>query len=289
MTTTDDSPGSLDPRLAHHTGHLARLVAVRADACLQAELPPGRTARDLAVLAVLAEGPLSQAQLGTLLRVNRTVMISVIDGIEAAGFARREHDPADRRRYALRLTDNGATALPNLYAAAERADRALTEPLRPEQHVQLAELLRRVIADLVKPLPSTLAALPCLLIDHVSQRLRARSELALLECGVKPRCVRMLTALDAAQPCTQERLASVMSLAPPTIVGALDELRANGLMLRERDPDDRRKHILRLSESGKVYLADALLAEQSAQQQLADSLGQQDTAELNTLLSSLVP
>ncbi|MDR0342905.1 MAG: MarR family transcriptional regulator [Nocardiopsaceae bacterium] len=288
MTTVAGPLGMLDPRLADHTGHLARLVAVRAEACLQASLPAGRGLRDLAVLAVLAESPSSQAQLGTLLHVNRTVMISVIDGIEAAGLVRRERDPADRRRYALRITEEGTAALPELNAAATRADRSLTAPLHHEQHRRLIGLLRRVVPGEAQALPGTLTSLAVFLIGQVSQQLRARSERALRGRGIKPRCVRMLVALDAAQPCTQERLARAMSLAPPTIVSALDELRADGLMLSARNPDDRREHVLRLSEDGKHYLADALLAERAAQHQLAEMLGTGETGELNALLTALL-
>jgi DNA-binding MarR family transcriptional regulator len=288
MTAIDDTRGMLDPRLADHTGHLARLVAVRAKACLQAAMPAGRGLRALGVLAVLAESPSSQAQLGTLLHINRTVMISVIDGIEAAGLVRRERDPADRRRYALRITEAGRAALPELTAAATRADQSLTAPLRHEQHGRLTELLQRILPGPAQPLPDTLTSLAVFQIARVSQQLRARSERALRERGLKPRCVRMLAALDVAQPCTQERLAHSMSLAPPTIVGALDELRADGLMLSARNPDDRRQHVLRLSEDGRNYLAAALRAERAAQHQLAEMLGTRETEELNALLTALL-
>jgi DNA-binding MarR family transcriptional regulator len=122
---SSSTTSTLDARLADHTGSLARLVAVRAEASLRAALPAGRSMRDLAVLAVLAEVPMSQAQLGTLLHVNRTVMISVIDDIEAAGYAQRQRDPADRRRYALQITDEGRAVLPRLRTAAGRAERNL--------------------------------------------------------------------------------------------------------------------------------------------------------------------
>lgn len=282
MTAIDDPLRALDPRLADHTSYLARAAVVRAESCLRAALPPGHTLRDLAVLTVLAVRPLSQSQLGTLLHVNRTVMISVIDGIEAAGYACRDRDPADRRRYALRITDEGRAALPRLHAAVTEAEGHLAAPRR------LNELLRRVVPDLVDMLPAELTARTAFLLEHVSQQLRARSEQALTGRGMKPRCVRMLVALDATQPCTQERLAGAMSVAAPTIVGALDELHVNGLIERNRNPSDRREHVLRLSTDGRRYLADALHAEDAEQEHLADRLGAEETEELNTLLAALV-
>jgi len=282
MTATDDPLSALDPRLADHTSYLAREAVVRAESCLRAALPPGHTLRDLAVLTVLAVHPLSQSQLGTLLHVNRTVMISVIDGIEAAGYACRDRDPTDRRRYALRITDEGRATLARLHAAATEAERHLAAPRR------LNELLSRVVPDLVDTLPAELTALTAFLLEHVSQQLRARSEQALTSRGMKPRCVRMLVALDATQPCTQERLAGAMSVAAPTIVGALDELHVNGLIERNRNPSDRREHVLRLSTDGRSYLSDALHAEDTEQEHLAGLLGAKETMELNTLLAAVV-
>jgi DNA-binding MarR family transcriptional regulator len=287
MTTTDDSRHVLDPRLAGHTGQLVRLASVRADTLVRAALPPGRTLRDLGILAVLADGPLSQAQLGTLLRVNRTVMISVIDGIEAADLLCRERDPADRRRYALRITDEGRAAVPRLHEAAMVADRELTSALDERQRGRLVTLLRSLVPDLVAPLPELIGTLPAFLLEQASQQLRTGSEQALTEQGIKPRCVRMLVALDAAQPCTQERLANAMSLAAPSIVAALDELRVNGLMLSDRNPSDRREQVLRLSGDGRRYLDDALRAEHAAQQRLAETIGSTEVDELNTLLSAV--
>jgi DNA-binding MarR family transcriptional regulator len=278
MTAIDD-PSALDPRLASHTSYLAREAFVRAESCLRGVLPAGHTLRDLAVLSVLAVRPLSQSQLGALLHVNRTVMVSVIDGIEAAGYACRDRDPADRRRYALRITSEGRAALPLLRTAALRC---------PAGPGRLTELLRRVVPDLVETLPAELTTLTAFLLEHVSQQLRARSEQALTSRGMKARCVRMLVALDAAAPCTQERLAARMSVTAPTIVGALDELHVNGLIERERNPEDRREHVLRLSPNGHRYLADALHAEDTAQEQLTGLLGTEETLELNSLLATLV-
>ena len=256
---------------------------MRADALLRTALPPERTLRDLGVLAVLADGPLSQAQVGALLHVNRTVMISVIDDIEAAGLVRRERDPADRRRYALRITDEGRAAVPHLHEAAITAERQLTASLNGAQRRRLGSLLRRLVPDL----PAPVAPLLGFLLDQATQQLRASSEQALTEQGIKPRCVRMLVALDAAQPCTQERLANAMSLAAPSIVAALDELRVNGLMLSDRNPSDRREQVLRLSGDGRRYLGDALRAEHAAQHRLAKTVGAAEIDELNTLLSKV--
>ena len=48
-------------------------------------------------------------------------MISVIDELEAAGLVRRQRDPQDRRRYALRITEAGVVALERMRESAGRA------------------------------------------------------------------------------------------------------------------------------------------------------------------------
>ena len=69
---------------------------------------------------------------------------------------------------------------------------------------------------------------------------------------------------------------------------AIDELHASGLISRDRNPADRREHLLRLTRDGHAYLAEALTAEDSAQHELAAVLGVAESAELNELLTLVV-
>ncbi|RMI46668.1 MarR family winged helix-turn-helix transcriptional regulator [Streptomyces triticirhizae] len=75
----------------------------------------------------------------------RSVMVGLCDGLEAAGLVRRERATGDRRAYAVTLTDAGVERL----AAAERGVPALLEnvlaPLTAEERAQLATLLGRLL------------------------------------------------------------------------------------------------------------------------------------------------
>jgi DNA-binding MarR family transcriptional regulator len=275
--------------MAGYTGYLARLAAQRATVAVQAVLPPGRTPRELAILCVLAEGPVSQARLGNLLEVNRTVMIAVIDELEAAGLVRRQRDPEDRRRYALRITDAGIGALKRMRESVGGAELTFTAAVGDAGARRLTQLLGMIVPELSGGVPSWLAAQSWFLLDHATGRLRRRRELAMRAIGLEPRCVGMLVALDSAQPCTQERLAERMGVTGPTIVSAVDELHSAGLIYRDRNPADRRAHVLRLTPGGEEYLAAALKAEDGAQRDLSTALGPAETAELNTLLMTVLP
>lgn len=285
---TDRAPGRLaESRLASYTGYLARLAAQRAASYIDPALQPGRSLRDFAVLCVLAEGPVSQARLGALLDVNRTVMIAVIDDLESTGLVRRERDATDRRRYALRITRSGTEALAYLRESAAAAEQAFTAALTPAGSRRLAELLRLIVPDLVGVLPELMTSQVFFLLDVTAARLRRRREQAMRDSGLEPRCVGMLVALDSAQPCTQERLAGKMGVTGPTIVPAVDELQSAGLIHRNRNPADRRAHVLRLTSEGEKYLTAALEAEDSTQSELAAFAGAARITELNALLTIL--
>jgi DNA-binding MarR family transcriptional regulator len=166
----------VEPRLASYTGYLAHLASLRAEQYTRAALPSGRDTRDLAVLSILAEAALSQAETGILLDVNRTVMISVIDRLEAAGLAYRERDPADRRRYALRITPDGKTALAGMQEAASRANRSLTAPLGGAGHRRLNEFLRLIAPQEPGALPESLTSQTGFLLDQGTPGRRPRQD-----------------------------------------------------------------------------------------------------------------
>jgi DNA-binding MarR family transcriptional regulator len=278
----------IEDRLANLTGYLAQLAAARAERLARADFPPGRDMRDLAVLSVLAEGPISQARLGDLVGVNRTVMITVVGRLEEAGLVLRARDPADRRRYALAVTPDGRTQLAVMLTAAREADSALLAPLSAAQRQRLENALLQLLPDLAGTLPASLTSLAGFLLGRASRLLRGQREDAMRGLGLEPRCVRMLVPLDSAQPCTQEQLARRMDVTSPTIVQSIDELHDSGLITRDRNPGDRREHVLQLTDDGRDYLTRALTAEDSAQDLLATRLGADEITHLNESLTLIV-
>jgi DNA-binding MarR family transcriptional regulator len=296
VTATDTSPAEpptgaaprIERRLADSTGYLAHLASLRAEQLARALLPPGRDTRDLAVLSVLAGGAVSQARLGDLLDVNRTVMITVIDRLERAGLVLRERDPADRRRYALRITPDGVSTLDAMLESARRADARLLAPLTPADQGRLNSALGQVAPEPAGRPPGALGELTGFLLGQAARRLRAQREQAMRELSLEPRCVRMLVPLDSAQPCTQEQLAARMGVTSPTIMPSVDELHDSGLITRDRNPGDRREHVLQLTSEGRAYLSRALTAEDGAQERLAAQLGPAETDRLNALLTLII-
>jgi DNA-binding MarR family transcriptional regulator len=284
----DQAPPAIEPSLAGYTGYLLVRAFLRAQACGVAAMPAGRHPRDLAILAALLErGPASQARLAELLKINRTIMVKVVDGLEEAGLVRRARDLTDRRRYALAVTGDGEAALARMRRAAAGGEAELAAGLTAAEHRRLNESLSRLVPDLTGVLPESITNRTGFLIAQAHYQLRERGGQALRSLGIEPRHFGMLTALAAAEPCSQQGLADRMGVSGPAVVQTIDELDRAALIVRDRNPMDRREHVLRLTDPGRILLAQARSTLDRIQQDVADLLGEPGAAELNALLSKL--
>lgn len=99
-------------------GYLLKHVLARlTEEQTKALAPYGLNGRDLAVLSAITAGePLSQLEVAHRLRVDRTSIGDLLDGLEERGFVERRRSPEDRRRNVVVLTEQGETT----FATAER-------------------------------------------------------------------------------------------------------------------------------------------------------------------------
>jgi len=105
--------GSAPPVLGTY-GRVAAWLSKRVEVALAAmdlTLPQYR------VLGILGEGAAAASGLADRLAVRRPSITALIDGLVARGLVDRRQEDTDRRRVALRLTDDGARIL----AEADRA------------------------------------------------------------------------------------------------------------------------------------------------------------------------
>lgn len=105
----------------------------------------GVSPRQMAVMRLLSlHQPLSQHELGGLLGIDRTSMVGLIDGLEKAGYVVRQCDPADRRAYALRLTEAGTAANTSIRDSMEQTQDRLLTPLTDGERGELIRMLGKL-------------------------------------------------------------------------------------------------------------------------------------------------
>lgn len=95
------------------------------------------------------------------------------------------------------------------------------------------------------------------LIEHLARVARRAYEAGhYVEAGcLRPRQLVALNLLHEHGPLSQQALGEALSLDPSNVVGLLNELEERGLITRQRDPADRRRHIVSLSPAGRDELA----------------------------------
>lgn len=71
---------------------------------------------------------------------------SVIGRLEAKGWVRRQADPLDKRRKLLWTTAEGAQLALQMKRAVSRAQQRIVSPLAPDERLQLAALLGKLVA-----------------------------------------------------------------------------------------------------------------------------------------------
>jgi DNA-binding MarR family transcriptional regulator len=281
--------GGTTPGLEDFTGYLLRLAHARAHEIADDAFPDGPHPREYAVLnAVAALGPLSQQRLAERLQVNRTLMVGVADVLERRGLVERRRDPADRRSYALHVTDVGAAELARLHDEVARVDRSMTERLSDAERARLHELLRRLLGIGPGDVPEPLADRTGFLLSRAHFSSRDRANELLRPLGIVVRHFGLLTLLDAHGPCSQQALAKRFRVSPTMVTQIVDDAEALGLAERQRNPDDRRSYQVSLTPVGRRKLTAARRIASTIADEIAAPLGEAGDRELRALLRKML-
>jgi MarR family transcriptional regulator, lower aerobic nicotinate degradation pathway regulator len=97
------------------------------------------------LLAALDQlGPSSQADLGRATGIDRSDVVAMLDDLTSWRLARRDPDPADRRRNVVRITGKGRARLEELDEVLVSVQAAVLEPLSERERATLLRLLRKL-------------------------------------------------------------------------------------------------------------------------------------------------
>ena len=126
------SPGLLLALLGHHAMRKLREVHTRH------ELSP----RQFQLLALLHErGAMGQRELGQAMETDPSILVTLLNPLEAEGLLSRRRDPLDRRRHLVTLTARGERRLGAAAHAQREAEDELFAGLDEAQREQLRVLL----------------------------------------------------------------------------------------------------------------------------------------------------
>lgn len=108
--------------------------------------PYGITGRELAVLMSIDDvTPLSQQDVADRLGVDRTTMVTLIDGLEDKELVERRPDAEDRRRNVVVLTGAGQATMAGGVEAAEAAEQRFLSKLSAAEVASLKAALQALV------------------------------------------------------------------------------------------------------------------------------------------------
>ncbi|MFH0177524.1 MarR family winged helix-turn-helix transcriptional regulator [Streptomyces cacaoi] len=126
------------------------------------------------------------------------------------------------------------------------------------------------------------------LLQHAQAKLARKSAEALVPYGVDGRELAVLVVLADEETLSQAEAAGRLGVDRTTMVALVDGLEDHGLVERRRDPQDRRRNIVRLTDAGLVCLERAEAARQAAERRFLAPLDEQAAAALLRALRMLV-
>ena len=123
------------------------------------------------------------------------------------------------------------------------------------------------------------------LIVRVAEAIDRRFAARLRPLRLKPRQLHVLRYLDAAGAISQTELADGIGVDAANLVQTLDELKAAGLIRREIDAHDRRRHRVTPTPAGLRKLRAGLRAAEQADR---DVLGTLEPKQLGSLRQTML-
>jgi DNA-binding MarR family transcriptional regulator len=136
-------------------------------------------------------------------------------------------------------------------------------------------------------LPEELVASTTFLLKRLGFAAKERAMEAYESTGLHPYHFAILLVLDEGSHENQGSIAEALGYDKGQLVGLLDELEEQGLVQRQRDVQDRRRHLVSLTTEGRRTLRRLRMLAQRLEDEFLEPLDEQERASLHKLLFRL--
>src|SRR6059058_5897256 len=135
--------------------------------------------------------------------------------------------------------------------------------------------------------PEELIASTSFLLKRLGFAIKEKTMKAYEGTGLHPYHHAILLVLGEGAAETQGSIADALGYDRGQLVGLLDELEERGLVERRRDPNDRRRHLVRLTPEGKRTLQKLRALSKRIEDEFLAPLSDADRAKLHAFLLRL--
>jgi DNA-binding MarR family transcriptional regulator len=123
------------------------------------------------------------------------------------------------------------------------------------------------------------------LLAQLGRAVTRRYRCALSPIGLKPRETQALMRLRADGAMSQQALGAALDIDASNLVALLNDLEADGVVSRRRDPQDRRRHVVEVAERGITLLGEIERAAGEVEDEFFAALDEDERVALQALLA----
>ena len=139
---------------------------------------------------------------------------------------------------------------------------------------------------LVRVMDSQIASNPMVLVPRLAKQIMRRSSAELL--GIDLRLLMALSYLGDHDGAPQQELVDALCMDAKNVVLPLNDLEDLGHLVRRRDAEDRRRHRVYITGTGRQALESAAFAQRAIEDDVLQALDGEERATLSRLLARAV-